>query len=60
MCVKAMWSQHTSHVGRYCGKKGRALPSADLQAVVVHKGKVVLNSLYIFQIDQIALVTAEK
>ena len=55
-----MWAQHTSHVGRYCGKKGRTLPAADLQPVVFHKGKVVFNALDVGQIDQIALVAADK
>ena len=55
-----MWSQHTSHVGRHRCKKGRALPSADLQPVVFHKGEVAFNALDVGQVDQIALVAADK
>ena len=55
-----MWSQHTSHVGCHRSKKGRALPSADLQPAVFHKGKVAFNALDVGQIDQITLVAADK
>ena len=51
-------SQHTSDVGRHRRQESRTLAAADLQVVGVDMDKVVLHSLYIFQVDQITLVTA--
>ena len=51
-------SQHTSDVGRHRRQESRTLAAADLQVVGVDMDKVVLHSLYIFQVDQIALVAA--
>lgn len=53
-------SQHTSDVGRHRRQESRTLAAADLQVVGVDVDKVVLHSLYIFQVDQITLVTAGK
>ena len=51
-------SQHTSDVGRHRRQESRTLAAADLQVVGVDMDEVVLHSLYIFQVDQIALVAA--